>query len=119
VRVRLCFPETGRENFPDQTGLFPLLNPVQRQQSKWVLFGLIAAGCTLPFLTGSISPSSTQPDVFGVIGIPALRVVWLFIPLSIGLAMLRYRLWDIDLIINRTLIYGILTASVIVSTFWW
>jgi signal transduction histidine kinase len=87
--------------------------PVQRQQSKWVLFGLIAAGCTLPFLTGSISPSSTQPDVFGVIGIPALRVVWLFIPLSIGLAMLRYRLWDIDLIINRTLIYGILTASVI------
>jgi signal transduction histidine kinase len=92
---------------------FRVSGPVQRQQTKWLLLGLIVAGCTLPFLTGSISPGGTLPDVFGVLGIPALRVVWLSIPLSIGVALLRYRLWDIDLIINRTLIYGILTASVI------
>src|SRR3712207_2856053 len=37
----------------------------------------------------------------------------LLIPLSIGVAILRYNLWDIDLLINRTLVYGVLTASVV------
>ena len=37
----------------------------------------------------------------------------LLIPISFGLAMFRYRLWDIDILINRTLVYGVLTASII------
>src|SRR5439155_2241098 len=53
------------------------------------------------------SPSSLYPSL-------ALVVVGdfllLLIPLSFGFAMLRYRLWDIDILIRRTLVYGTLTA---------
>jgi signal transduction histidine kinase len=43
----------------------------------------------------------------------AFRVVMLLIPLSIAVAVLRFRLWDVDPLINRTLVYGVLTVSVV------
>jgi len=88
---------------------------VQRQQTKWMLFGLAVALCTLPFLTISITPDRTPATFFGLFVIPALRLLWLFLPFSLCIAILRYRLWDIDIIINRTLVYGFLTATVIGS----
>ena len=41
------------------------------------------------------------------------NLLWLFVPISFGVAIFRYRLWDIDILINRTLVYGGLTLSVI------
>jgi hypothetical protein len=87
--------------------------PVQRQQTKWVVYGTALAGLgavgfamllnTSPTLTqyGSLGPIVIQAGLYGSM---------LLFPLSIGIAILRHRLWQIDVIINRTLIYGSLTT---------
>jgi len=84
---------------------------VQRQQTKWLLFGLAVALCTIPFLIVSITPTRTPATIFGLFVAPALRLLWLCIPFSLFIAIRRYQLWDIDVIINRTLVYSLLTAS--------
>jgi len=93
--------------------------PVQRQQTKWVVFGLTLTivGGALYALLGALFPALDQPGLahllFDLLG----RTIFgtftlLLIPLAIGIAILRYRLWDIDLIINRTLVYSALSTSV-------
>jgi signal transduction histidine kinase len=93
-------------------------NVVQRQQVKWVVFGISAA--ILTFIGTNITltvfaPASTSPGRLAAIlvGYPLVYAGMLLIPLAIGVAILRYHLWDVDLIINRTLVYGTLTASVV------
>jgi signal transduction histidine kinase len=89
---------------------------VQRQQTKWVVFGTVATvfgivgfvlpGLVSPSLTNLGSPYALKLAAFG-------SVPLLFMPLSIGIAVLRYGLWDIDAIINRTLVYGALSTGVV------
>ena len=76
----------------------------QRQQLKWFAYavGLLSV---LVFLPGSLFPGWAN-DVRGIVIVMA---VW-GIAVAIGIAVLRYRLYDIDRIINRTLVYGLLTA---------
>ncbi len=73
---------------------------VERQQVKWLAFAL--ASLVLIFLADAFQPGGVTAFVALVI-IPCA-------PAAIGLAILRYRLYDIDRIINRTLVYGSLTA---------
>jgi signal transduction histidine kinase len=90
--------------------------PVQRQQTKWLVLGFTAAFLTglLLFLLGTVIPSLANPESpYQLLIDPIIELVFLAIPVSIGIAVLRYRLWDIDPIINRTLVYGALTASVV------
>ena len=88
----------------------------QRQQTKWLVFGL-ALGVSTFALLGLLAlsfPGFGEPgSAFGIL--EGTHVVLLFtpIPLAVGVAILRYRLWDIDLIINRALVYGALTAAVV------
>ena len=74
---------------------------VERQQIKWLgyAFALMIVGLVLPFL--------------GVAFWAVILAVAAFnsFPLAVGIAVLRYRLFDIDVIINRTLVYGGLTAT--------
>ena len=88
---------------------------IQRQQTKWVVFGF-AIGIALefvPYLLTLIVPPLNQSDsLYPLIFNPDVggNPLDLLIPLSFGVAILRYRLWDIDVLINRALVYGTLTA---------
>jgi signal transduction histidine kinase len=95
-----------------------MANPVQKQQIKWVVFGVSAALCGLfgfLLLPAFLSPSlHLRPSLSNNLIInTGVNLSFLFIPFSFGFAILRYRLWDIDLLINRTLVYGMLTAAIV------
>jgi hypothetical protein len=92
--------------------------PVQRQQTKWIVLGVMATvvGISIAiFVYYLLMPSlQNQISLGAVIGSKlsdiTFSVAFLLIPLSIGFSILRYRLYDIDVLINRTLVYSSLTA---------
>ncbi len=86
--------------------------PLQRQQTKWVVFGVAVAGLIEATYTviGSVVPGLSAPDSpYQLLG-SFTSVAFVAIPLTLGIAILRYRLWDIDTVVNRVLVYGLLTA---------
>lgn len=101
---------------------FRVASPLERQQLKWVIVGLAgfistAFAVLLP-LDALLASPAVNADPARVLVLSAIpdtlfRGISLFIPVSIAISVLRYRLWDIDLIISRTLVYGTLTASVV------
>jgi hypothetical protein len=81
----------------------------RRQQLKWFLFP--AAFMPVGFSLAGIQDGIGGIHPLGDIGWMAALVAVVFgIPLGAGIAILRYRLYDIDVVINRTLVYGSLTA---------
>jgi hypothetical protein len=74
---------------------------VERQQMKWFLYA-VALMLAFPLEVVGYLPEIVSNVLFGV--------VLIALPTAIGIAVLRYRLYDIDLVINRTLVYGPLTA---------
>jgi hypothetical protein len=75
---------------------------VERQQLKWFTFAAALLGASL-LLTSFVLPDGELSDlVFG------LAIA--FVPVAAGIAILRHRLYDIDRLVNRTLVYGLLTA---------
>ncbi len=85
----------------------------QQQQAKWLLFGLggLIVLTILYDLIGSLVPGLGAPDSLYQLANGTLTfVLFLFIPLSVAIAILRSQLWEIDVIIRRTLIYGMLTV---------
>lgn len=87
---------------------------VQRQQTKWVVLGAGAAMLTATVFAflGSLIPTIGRPETgYDLTSDTAISLAFLFVPLTLGVAILRYRLWNIDIIINRALVYGTLTAS--------
>lgn len=84
--------------------------PTQRQQTKWVVYSMVVSLVLVISLLGIFQP--LPGSLLSVLDIVANLLLTL-IPISLAIAMLRYRLYDIDILINRTLVYGILTALVV------
>jgi hypothetical protein len=88
----------------------------QRTQTKWVL--LVVAGACAGY-AGVYLPGVFLPDsgharlLYDLFGVPLFWLLALPIPVALTIAMLRYRLFDVNVLINRTLVYGILTAALI------
>lgn len=105
--------------------------PIQRQQVKWALPGLIGAmlGPLAYFLPFVILPALSGPVVPNILyqrvgasfftvsfllrlsGLTFFTFVLLLFPLTLAIAIMRYHLWDIDILINRALVYGALTGA--------
>jgi hypothetical protein len=76
---------------------------IERQQLKWLLF---ASAVTITILL-VVQPNTSNEWKLGMLlALPLIPSV----PIAAGVAILRYRLYEIDRIINRTLVYGLLTA---------
>lgn len=91
----------------------------ERQQTKWVVFGF--AGAMLGFVVSFtlehlfFSDQTVQSPVFDTLVTTTVSFGFLLlIPISIAIAVLRSRLYDIDILINRTLVYGSLTTVLVV-----
>jgi hypothetical protein len=88
---------------------------IEHQQIKWPAYTAVIAA-------GSSFLQSTVSDAMGLrwlewVGYVLSLAALVGFPISIGIAMVRYRLYDIDLIINRTLVYGALTVVLIAIYF--
>ena len=92
--------------------------PREREQTKWAVFGIVIAMVIIivpqaiigPFPQLSLRDDSTPAIILQLAVNGRWALAMMLIPISLAVAILSSRLWDIDVIINKTLVYGSLTA---------
>ena len=88
---------------------------IERQQTKWFTYAsaVAASGAILDYIISE----PLELVWLGLVGHALVLVGLAGIPIAMGIAITRYRLYEIDLIINRTLVYGLLTATLVALYF--
>jgi predicted Ser/Thr protein kinase len=95
--------------------------PIERQQTKWIVYSLavIFLGVMLNVGLRFIFPQIGKPGLLHLaynllVAVPLLEtVISSLLPLAIAFSVLRYHLWDIDFVINRSLVYGLITTGLV------
>lgn len=91
----------------------------QRKQTKWAVLGLVGAIGTflamsaIPELMPSVAGTPSRAVLFDLVSFALVACAFVFMSVAFGVAVLRYHLWDIDLILNRALVYLALSAAII------
>jgi len=89
--------------------------PVQQKQTKWIIFGFVVWLIlmilqSIPYIyLANLSPE-TPPPAWATTGTLLWWLMVATVPVTLSISTLRYRLYDIDLIINRAILYGAMTA---------
>jgi hypothetical protein len=116
----LLLPTWGSGLFVQIYRYWRVSGPEQRQQTKWFVFAcfLVMGLITLSTVVGAFVPAFNQPDsLYQLTNSTMTTFFFLPLPLALGFAILRYRLWDIDILINRALVYGGLSAILLTIYF--
>ena len=90
--------------------------PVERQQTKWFVFAVIAflfiviLGAVAQTAIPGLGKHDSVDVTFTLISSPFSVLVGVFLPISIAMALFRYKLWDVDFVINRAVVLAVMAV---------
>jgi hypothetical protein len=94
-----------------------LFDPIQKQQTKWVVYGLavgilgaLAFLFIVPAIFDDVNHVGIARVAYIMLGVPFLYLAAMTFPLALSFSILRFRLWEIGIVVNRTIVYVLLTA---------
>jgi hypothetical protein len=97
---------------------------IQRQQTKWIVLGLAVAvlgfvsfNFVVPVLLPAVSSPGVARMLYVLVGVPLEYAALMALPLAFAFSILRYRLWDVDRIATRAVVYAAMTGGLVALYF--